>query len=488
MRLVLRLLAALLVGAALAAATLVATAWRVPSCQIPPDAVPNAATVTDPEGALERFRRTLAIPTVSSAEGSTDAAALIGLRRELEASYPQTHAVLRREVVAGHSLLYRWSGSDPDLAPALLLGHLDVVPADASEWTHDPFSSVVADGYLWGRGTLDDKINVVGLLEAVEQRLSEGFRPRRTLWLAFGHDEEIGGTGAVAMAARLDALGVRPALVLDEGLAVVDGQIPGLDRPAAMIGIAEKTAVTVELVAEGPGGHGSMPPEEPATVLLGRALARLGDADLPVHLDGPAGDLLEALAPEVGLPLRTVFHHRDLLEPILAAELGASPAGRALLRTSVAPTMLSGSPKVNVLPTVARARIDVRLHPGDSVDLVLARLATAIDDPRVRVVGPTDLEPGFRPPVSPAAGEGWDALHAAVARTFPEAVVAPSLVLGATDARHYTGLSEHVYRFTPMSLGPEDLERVHGIDERISVDGWTRAVAFYLALVDALSG
>lgn len=437
--------------------------------------------------AVERLAGAIRIPTVSGPGERIRPRALLRFRRYLEASFPRVHESLRREVVADHSLLYAWPTGGGD--PLVLLAHQDVVPAAAEAgWTHPPFAGVVDGGWVWGRGAMDDKGSLLAILEAVEGLLRDGIQPRRPLLLAFGHDEEIGGSGAATMAALLAGRGVSPALVLDEGLAVAEGMLPGLgDTPVALVGVSEKGYLSVELRASGEGGHSSAPPEETAVDVLAAALRRLRAEPLPAAIDGPVAEMFAATAPRMDFGKRLVLANLWLFEPLVVGQLASAPATNALVRTTMAPTMLSGSVKDNVLPTRAVAVVNFRLHPRDSPEAVLAHVRSAVGDPRVEVAPFGDFASAASP-VSPTVGPAYEALRAAVARVVPGAVVAPSLVLAATDARHFTGLTPHVYRFVPFTVRPGDLERVHGVDERLSLEDYGRMVAFYRELIAGADG
>ena len=448
--------------------------------------------------AVERLAGALRIPTVSGpGEGDVRPAALQRFRGYLEATYPRVHESLEREVVAGHSLLYRWPGSRRGADPLVLLAHQDVVPAGpgaAEEWTHPPFDGIVAEGHLWGRGALDDKGSLLATLEAVELLLADGFAPERPVILAFGHDEEIGGTGAAAMADRLRREGVDPFLVIDEGAAVVDGSVLGVDVPVALVGVAEKGYLSLELRATGPGGHSSTPPPQTAVDVLVRALQRLRAEPLPAGIDGPVRHLLTTVGAEMGFDRRLVLANLWLFEPLVIRELAAQPGTDALIRTTTAPTMLDAGVKDNVLPSEARAVVNFRLHPRDTAEEVISHVRWAVRDPRVEVsvygdfAGGQAAEDGGAPgpaatPAAPTDGEAYGLLARTVARVFPSAVVAPTLITAATDARHYTRLTDRVYRFAPFRLEPADLERIHGTDERLALEDYARMILFYRELL-----
>ncbi|MFP3940158.1 MAG: M20 family peptidase [Thermoanaerobaculia bacterium] len=490
---------ALLLAAVLAAVVLVrAAGLESRSPQVEPAADPELDLQ-----AVERLAGALRIPTVSGlGEGEVRPAALQRFRTYLEAAYPRVHQSLERELVAGHSLLYRWPGSRRGADPLVLLAHQDVVPAGpgaAEEWTHPPFDGVVAEGHLWGRGALDDKGPLVAILEAVEGLLADGFLPERPVILAFGHDEEIGGSGAAAMAERLRRQGDVPFLVLDEGAAVVDGALLGVEVPVALVGVAEKGYLSLELRATGPGGHSSTPPPQTAVDVLVRALQRLRAEPLPAGIDGPVRQLLTTVAAEMSFDRRLVLANLWLFEPLVIRELAAQPGTDALIRTTTAPTMLDAGVKDNVLPSEARAVVNFRIHPRDTPEEVISHVRWALRDPRVEVAvygdfaGGGDGEDGGAPPLAvpraaPTDGAAYDLLARTVARVFPSAAVAPTLITGATDARHYTRLTDRVYRFAPFRLEPHDLERIHGTDERLALEDYGRMILFYRNLLRAGAG
>lgn len=447
----------------------------------------------DGEAAALRLGGAVAFPTVSHQVAERiDSAAFRGLQAYLAETFPRVQTALRRELVSDLSLLYTWPGSDTTLAPVLLLSHLDVVPVEAgteTDWVRPPFSGEVSDGFVWGRGTLDDKVGVMGLLEAVELSLAEGFVPTRTIYLAFGHDEEVGGRqGAVQMAARLAARGVQPAFVLDEGGAVMEGVLPGLTQPVALIGIAEKGYMSVRLTVEGEGGHSSMPPPQTPVGILGAAVARLEAHPMPARFDGAVARMFDDLGPEMAFRERMVFANLWLFRPFITMLLDDVPASNALIRTTTAPTMLSGSAKENVLPARATAVVNFRILPGETVDGVLEHVHDAIDDARVQV----DVLPGAGDPspVSAVDGFGFPVLARTVRETYPrdDLLVAPFLVVGATDARHYTGLSDEVFRFAPFTLRGDDRARFHGTNERIAVADYATVVRFYHRLFRNAAG
>jgi len=387
------------------------------------------------------------------------------------------------------AVVVRWPGSEPELAPLLLLAHLDVVPVEAgteADWSFPPFSGEVAAGAVWGRGTLDDKGGALAILEALELLGARGFQPRRGVVVALGLDEEVGGVrGARAVAERLREEGLRPLLVLDEGYGVLEDLIPPVAAPVAAVGVAEKGQLTVELEVSADGGHASMPARETALGILAAGLARLEASPAPARLDGIPAAFFEDLAGEMAPLERYLFANRWLFEPLLRSALLEAPSTAALLRTTTAVTRADAGTADNALPGRAVARVDLRLHPRDTVEQALDRLQAVLADERVQV----RALPGARPatPASPTAGEPWELLTMTIRECYPDAVVAPALCVAATDARHYQGLTEAVYRFNGVRLGPDDLPRLHGTDERIEVADYLAMIRFYARLVENAS-
>jgi carboxypeptidase PM20D1 len=437
-----------------------------------------------------RLAQALRFATISHEDPAlVDQTPFFQIHQYLEESFPQVHRLLARELIEESSLLFTWRGKDSSLAPVLFAGHIDVVPVESgteAEWRYPPFEGCIEEGFIWGRGALDDKVAVLGLLEAAEALLAQGFQPQRTIYLAFGHDEEVGGThGAQRIAAVLQQRGVRLEFALDEGLAVTEGIVPKVNRPVAMVGIAEKGYLCLELSVESSGGHSSMPPSGTAIGILSAAITRLERHPMPPRRDSLAFKMLQRLAPEMPFPLRTLLAHPRLFGGIVQRQLATSSTMNAILRTTTAPTILQAGVKENVLPTRARAVINFRLLPGDSIASVTQHVQDVIDDPRVQIrpVGSTRSEPS---PVASVDTPNFERLEKAILAAFPKAIVVPGLVLGATDCRHYAPLSQNAYRFTPIWVRQEDLSRVHGTNERLSIDNYLQAIAFYQELMAGL--
>jgi carboxypeptidase PM20D1 len=459
---------------------------RLPNHQLA--AVPAApAVAVAPDSALAHLAGALRIPTVSRARyADTDTVPFDQLQAYLQRTFPLVHQRLKLQKVNRYGLLYEWPGTNPALKPLLLLAHQDVVPVlpgTESQWARPPFGGQQAGGYLYGRGALDDKLNVLGQLEAVEALLRTGFRPRRTVLLAFGHDEETQGQrGAAALARLLQTQHPQLELVLDEGGLVKADGVAGLAQPVALVGVSEKGYLTLELSATGPGGHSSMPPALTSVGRVAAAVARLEAQPFPASLSGGVSGLLAYLAPAVPFGKRLVFANQWLFGPLIKKTLSATPSGNAALRTTTAPTIMRGGDKDNVLPGAATATINFRLLPGDSVAAVQRRVREIIDDPQIQVKAVGEGRPAS--PVSGTDNAAFATLHRTIKSVFPQALVAPYVVVGATDARAYASLCpQATYRFMPVLMSQAAIESLHGPNERLRATAYQDVIRFYAALI-----
>lgn len=442
-------------------------------------------TPVDAETA-ERLATALRCATVSREDpADTDDTEFARLAEHLERSFPRVHAELELERF-GHSRLYTWRGVDPSRTAAILLAHQDVVPADESRgWTHPPFAGVVDEEFIWGRGAIDDKSRMIAILEAVESALADGVRPRHTVYLAFGHDEEVFGTeGAVRMARRLREAGVRADLLLDEGGVITEGVADGIRRPVATIMLGEKGYATVRLTVTETGGHSSMPDGPTAVGRLARAVHRIQEHPMPLRVTPVVFDMLARLRPAMPAARRRLLRFARAATPVILRIMAMRPQTEALVRTTTAPTVIRGGVKANVLPQHAEALVNFRILPGDSVADVLTHCRKAVRDERVRieVVGMAS-EP------SPVERPGPEfALIADLAETVvPGIAITTGLVPGATDSRHYHDLAGTRCNFAPILLTQQDLERIHGTDERLSRVNYARLIDFNRRLVDRLA-
>ena len=439
----------------------------------------------DPDKALKRFRELLRIPTMSRNEiETTQWQHFDSFVEALPRLYPELHATLERTLIARHSMLYRWAGRESG-APTVLMAHYDVVPVEEEGWEHPPFAADLVgpdhDRVLWGRGTLDDKGALVAILEAVDALVGAGHLPQHDVYLSFGHDEETTGKGAQAVVAHLAERGIRPAIVVDEGGAIVEGVFPAVHDPIAVVGVSEKGITTLRLQVSQPGGHASTPPRMSAPVRLARAITRLNGRPFPARLSETDLQMIETLGARASGPLRQVFTRARLLKPLLIAVFGRlSDETRAIVRTTTAVTRLSGSLASNALAEEAYAEVNVRIAVGSTVEKTLRHVRRAIGDPLVEVVVVDANEPS---PVSPTSGPEWESIRESIAETFPEAIVSPYVMLGASDSRHFTAISDAVYRFTPFEMSTEERGTLHARNERIRVATWLRGIGFYAALL-----
>jgi len=451
-----------------------------------------AATDQD-VAAVERLRALIRIPTVSRmAPEVADESAFAAFRAALPSLYPLTHARLSLEVVGGGTLLFRWAGRGGSKngggAPSVLMAHYDVVPADEPGWSHPPFAAELAgegdERRVWGRGAIDDKGMLAVILEAVEAALAEGFVPANDIYLSFGHNEETAGDGASDVVALLASRGVRPALVIDEGGAVVTGVFPGIDAPIAVVGVTEKGIAGVELSVSMKGGHASTPVRGGATSRLARAILRLERRPARASISEPTMAMIQALAPHARQPLRFVFTRARAFRGLLTAAFARlGPETEAMVRTTRAITRLTGSAADNVIAERATAMVNVRVAAGSSLAHAVDDILTAVDDPAIDVRLVYGSEPA---PVSRSEGPVWHLLSDAITDTFPGSVVAPYVMLQASDSRHFAQISDGVYRFLPFDLTAAERGALHAIDESIRVSTYLRGIEFFRRLIAGL--
>lgn len=479
-----RVLWTLLLAVVVLAVVIAGNTWRRPSLQLQ---MPPAQQVeVDEKAAADRLAGAIPIRTVSGMEGlQSDGEAFKKLHAYLAQQFPKLHAALKKEVVGDNALLYTWTGSDPSAKPIALMAHQDVVPiAPGTEkaWAEDPFSGQIKDGFVWGRGTWDNKGNLLAQMEAIEMLVGQGFQPRQTIYLISGDDEELGGLrGAKPIAELLKARGVRLEWVLDEGLVVTEGVLAGLDKPAALIGLAEKGYGTFFLSLDQPPGHSSMPPSRTAIGSMSAALARLEAHPMPAAIGGVAGEMFSTLAPEMSGFKRVALSNLWLFGPLVQGQLEKGTSSNAMLRTTTALTIVRAGNKDNVLPGRAEAAVNFRVLPGDSLASVEAHLRKTIDNDAIAIKAyPGNSEPS---PVSLTDSLGYRTIAQSVRQVFPDAIVAPGLMIAATDSRHFTILSDAVYRFSPVRARAEDLSRFHGTNERISIANYVEMIRFYHQLL-----
>jgi carboxypeptidase PM20D1 len=441
----------------------------------------------DVAAAAEHLAQAIRFATVSLVSPEDDPAPFTDFHAWMQTTYPTFHAVAIREEI-GLSLLYTWRGSDPGQPPIVLLAHQDVVPTPEDtldDWSVDPFAGVIQDEAVWGRGAIDDKGSLVAILEALEFLAAQGRQPERTILIAFGHDEEIGGrNGAAVIAQTLAQRGVRAWFVLDEGMAAIE-EHPLTGRPATLIGIGERGFANLVIEARGQPGHSSTPPPETAVSLVAEAVDRIHAMPIERSLEGGPGlDMMRALSPDLSFTTRMAVANEWLFGPLLRRQVADSPAALALLGTTAAPTIIEGGSRANVLPGEARATINFRLHPRDNLDGLLARARAAAGEHEGLSIA-WDASPLEATPVSSTTSASYTLLAAVAQATIPDARVAPALMLGGADARHYQDVAQDVYRFQPMVFSETDLETIHGLNERLTIANLERSVRFYIGLIEA---
>ncbi len=406
----------------------------------------------------------------------------------LAATYPKAHASMTREILDGGTLVYAWKGSDPAAQPIILMAHQDVVPVTPGtekDWKHQPFGGVVAEDAVWGRGAVDDKGSLIGLFEGLELLAAQGFAPKRTIWIVSGADEEVGGTGAKAAANLLATREVKALFTLDEGSAIIS-DAPIVDGKAIMIGVAEKGYATLQVTANAAGGHSSMPPAEIGTVNLAKAVVAIHKDQFPAELRAPVTDMVDALASVKGGTIKMAAANPWVFGGLMKKQFAASPAGSAMLRTTIAPTMLEGSPKENVLPQSASALINYRIAPWHSSKDVMARAKAAVGNLPVEL---SWVKPPREPTaVSSTRSQGWKFVRAAAQAEAPGAPVAPYLVIAGTDSRNFSIVSDDVYRFMPMTFSTKDTAMIHGTNEHMSLKNLESMIRFYVRLVATAAG
>lgn len=441
---------------------------------------PDAADIPiDGDSAVSHLQSMVRCQTVSVPELRQEAE-FENFRALLPRCYPAVFSRCTVERVDTTGLLIRWPGRKPD-SPAVFLSHYDVVPADEGAWEKPPFDGVLEDGVLWGRGTLDMKNQLCGVLEAMEYLLFTGFTPAHDIYLALSGEEEIMGPTAASIRDLFVSRHITPAFVLDEGGDIMDGFFPGVDAPCAMVGIGEKGAANLEFVAKSAGGHASVPTRDNPLPRLCRAMAKIEERPFPQRSNPALERLVDTMGRYCRFSTRLLLANRDILRPLYFRWLRKTGGMiGAAAQTTFALTQASGSEAGNVLPTEARMFANLRLLWGDTTESVMTRLQTIMDDSAIEIVPHSCTDP--RP--DSELTQGWDKLQSAIHATWPQAIVTPYLMVACTDSRHWRDICPNVYRFSAKYVTGQEKATVHGNNERIRVENTVNAAKFFVRLME----
>ena len=439
----------------------------------------------DGDAFLTHLAEAIRLPTVAFEERErNDPQEILAVHAFLRSTYPLVHERCTVETVNDLSLLITWGGTDREADPLLLMAHMDVVPIEPGtedDWDVEPFAGEIANGFLWGRGTIDDKGPLIAIMEATEHLMRVGFEPERTVIISFGHDEEIGGAqGASLVADTLIERDIRPWLVIDEGGGVMDEFPPLTDRSVALVKTAEKGFIDVKLTATGEGGHSSVPPSESTIGALAVAIQQLETHQMParVRILEP---MFAALAPHVDPKMRPILTNLKFTGPIVERMNAGSPIANAGIRTTTAVTIVSGGVKSNVLPQEAFAIVNFRILPGDTIQDVLDHVRKVVGpDITIEPHGEMRVEPSL---VSSTESDAWNVLATSIEESFPEAIVTPWTLTAATDSRYFAAFSGDVYGFAPFTGSDGEFARIHGTGERVRTSDAGRAVSFFCRLM-----
>lgn len=437
-----------------------------------------------PEGSEMRLAKSIQFATISEKSFYQDST-FMGMQQFLRSSYPLVFENLDVMTFGEHSMVMKWSGSEPELKPLLFLGHQDVVPIElvsANEWEQPPFSGKNDGEYIWGRGAIDDKSTVLGLLESTSTLLKEGFIPKRTIYFAFGEDEEtMGIKGAQSISKYFSEQHLSFEAILDEGTFITQDIVPGISgKPVALIAIAEKGYLTIALTVDQEGGHSSMPASENAISILSTGITKLQENPFPYELSTPLQGFFEYLGPELSFTNRMAFANPKLMKSLIINAYSKLNSGKAMIQTTLAPTMLEAGIKDNVIPTAAKATLNLRILPGQTIKDVLAYLKETLADDRIKIQVKQAYEPS---PVSNYKNKAFTQIGLAVKDVYPDAVITPSLMIASTDSKYFSTLSKNIYKFMPVLFYEDDLPRFHGVNERIGIKNYHRAIQIYTQLI-----
>ena len=438
----------------------------------------------DKEKAVRSLAEMVKCKTVSNFnKEKEDIAEFEKFERLLPTLFPLTCLSCEKIQVKGRAILYKLKGKS-SVSPSVLMSHYDVVPVEESMWSKPAFDGIIEDGVLWGRGTLDTKITLNSAMNALENLLKQGFIPENDIYLAFGGDEEINGTGASSIVDYFEEKGITPALVVDEGGAVVQNVFPGVKQPCALIGVAEKGMLNVQFEVDTAGGHSSAPPAKTSIGRLSKACVNIENNPFTFRITKPAKAMFDVLGRHSSFVYKMIFANLWLFKGALNFICKKSGGEiNALMRTTVAFTQMKGSSAINVMPPVASMRANLRLMKGDTVDSAMKELKKKVKDKNIKVINLAGYNPSR---VSQVDCEAYNKVATAVASTWTDAIVSPYLMVQCSDSRHYGRITDKVYRFSAMALTNKERASIHGNDEKIAIENIYRATEFYIRLVKQL--
>ena len=431
------------------------------------------------DSVAQHLSEALQIKTISFGDTlAIDTVEFLKFRSFLERTYPMIHAQLPKMIFSEFSYVFTWKGKDTTLAPHVMMAHMDVVPVEAvaeSKWAVPPFSGSIIKDTIWGRGAVDDKASVIGILETVEQLLKENYQPQRTIYLCFGHDEEITGRrGAAKIAEWFKQNNIKPQLVLDEGGVVDTERFKKSGRPIAVIGVGEKGYCNIDLTVEIPGGHSSMPANETAIDVLNKAIEKIRVKQMPGRITPAVQEMLGRISEVDGFVTKLGVSNEWLLRSAIISKMEKDKQTNAMVHTTLVPTIVKAGIKDNVIPTVAKATFNSRILPGETSDDVVAFVKKVVNDDRVQVKKQTISL--FEPSATTSTKHPmFLKVEDAVFKTVPNVYVTPYLIIGATDSRYFRPFSDAVLNFVPIT----DPKGFHGIDERISISDLKSTIFFY---------
>lgn len=452
----------------------------LPSLQQPVEGTKtDISSITD---ANQRLAQSLTYPTISYEDTSLiDFEPYIAFHNFLRGTFPNIFHNVNVEMISDYTMLLHWEGTDKSLLPGILMAHYDVVPVsdDTKDlWSVAPFEGIIKGDTLFGRGAVDNKINLMAQMEAIDFLLKNKFWPKRDLYFVFGHDEEIGGrNGALKVAELLRDRGIKAEFVLDEGGFVTEKMVPGVTQPVALVGTSEKGYMNVELSVNIDGGHSSMPAPDNAIATLSKALNDLSQQPFESKITPSVETFIQHVAPHSKFINKLAMSNMWLFKPIIYNIYSASPSGNAMIRTSMVPTIIHGGVKDNVIPNVVKANINYRLLPGTSIEDAVAHTKKAINNPAVNIHVKTPTQEASK--VSPIDTEAFKNISNSILLNFENTVVTPFLMIAGTDSKHFDIVTDNIYKFSPMI----DPVGFHGVDEHLNLKHYPNAIGFYVDFI-----